>query len=96
MSLAYGEDLVTLTYNDIRTDLDSGLKKGFFEQFHTDVSFRNASLRTYENDLFCKCRGIDDGSKIVECESCLDWSHYSCYKLKETDVNNWKCTMCRQ
>ena len=47
VSLAYGEDPLTLTFNDIRTDLDSGLKKRYFERFHTDISFRNASLRTY-------------------------------------------------
>jgi hypothetical protein len=28
--------------------------------------------------VYCLCRGVDDGSDMVECDRCKDWYHYYC------------------
>ena len=39
-------------------------------------------IKKGEKILFCICRGVDDGSPMVQCDNCQEWFHCFCVGLK--------------
>ncbi|XP_034238098.1 chromatin remodeling protein EBS-like [Thrips palmi] len=55
------------------------------------------SSRKAKDDVFCHCRGPEDGF-MIECESCKEWFHGTCVGVEnQTEANNfihWSCFVC--
>ena len=48
-------------------------------------------------EIYCICRRPDDGTKMIECISCLKWFHLSCMDLrsrKSYKQMKWSCPEC--
>nr|GAT43603.1 transcription elongation regulator [Mycena chlorophos] len=48
-------------------------------------------------DVYCLCRGVDDGSPMVNCGHCNEWYHFACVDLSEgtaDDINVYICPPC--
>ncbi|PIK39696.1 putative SCAN domain-containing protein 3-like [Apostichopus japonicus] len=98
VSLAYGEDPVQMTYTttSLRQTLNDAFTNKFLERFSSTCQFRNAdSVRTYDVEIHCRCRGIDDGTKMVKCERCSRWFHFKCCDIDEDNVKDWSCELCK-
>ena len=39
------------------------------------------------------CKKVDDGTVMVECETCKHWFHKRCTDYDDKD-DNWHCTAC--
>eukprot|EP01084_Bolivina_argentea_P128697 227436_1 len=53
--------------------------------------------RKTNQPVYCICRGIDDGTEMVECYKCKEWFHYRCLKISPTDTlyaDQWRCPVC--
>lgn len=95
VSLAYEEDPVALEYTDVRTTIAHAFTRKFFDRFPSQCVFRQSTVIQYEIPLYCKCRGMDNGTSMIECENCLKWCHYSCYKLTEgSNTDGFTCGLC--
>lgn len=87
---------MTYTTTSLRQTLDDAFTNKFLERFTSTCQFRNAdSVRTYDVEIHCRCRGIDDGTKMVECERCFRWFHFKCCDIDEDNVKDWSCELCK-
>ena len=42
--------------------------------------------RCRKEDIYCICRGSDDGSLLIQCDGCEEWFHCSCIAVTEENV----------
>jgi len=52
-----------------------------------------------EKPRYCVCRGYDDGSFMIACDSCYDWFHGKCVGVTESDADTfeyYRCPRCKQ
>ncbi|KAH9967592.1 hypothetical protein BC827DRAFT_605522 [Russula dissimulans] len=50
-------------------------------------------------EVFCSCRGVDDGTPMVQCGTCDEWYHFQCIKLSEDDASEimvYVCPSCQE
>ncbi|KAH8986846.1 hypothetical protein EDB92DRAFT_1801644 [Lactarius akahatsu] len=63
-------------------------------------SARNVGAKKEKEELlFCSCRGIDDGTPMVQCGNCDDWYHFRCVNLNEDDASEimvYVCSSCQE
>lgn len=48
--------------------------------------------------VFCICRGPDDGSLMIECNYCTEWFHTRCIGMEDEQLNGlgeYKCVACQ-
>jgi len=50
--------------------------------------------REKEELLFCSCRGLDDGTPMVQCANCNEWYHFRCVNLNEDDASEMMVYVC--
>ncbi|KAH9166816.1 hypothetical protein EDB89DRAFT_2001434 [Lactarius sanguifluus] len=56
-------------------------------------SARNVGAKKEKEELlFCSCRGVDDGTPMVQCGNCDDWYHFRCVNLNEDDASEINST----
>lgn len=63
----------------------------------TDTPTSVDAIEESETEIWCVCRGEDDGRKMIMCESnqCLiKWFHFDCMRLKTEPKNDWFCANC--
>src|ERR1700721_2676315 len=56
----------------------------------------DSTIRT-SKQLYCVCRKPDQGTWMINCESCNDWFHGSCVSLEESDeplIDTYICSVC--
>ncbi|KAH9973473.1 hypothetical protein BGW80DRAFT_241155 [Lactifluus volemus] len=53
-----------------------------------------SKAKKVEEELFCSCRGVDDGTPMVQCGTCDDWYHFRCIELSEDDASEIKVYVC--
>ena len=50
--------------------------------------------------VFCVCRLIDDGRKMIQCAHCREWFHVSCVQVETKYIENvdldWNCNACQK
>jgi hypothetical protein len=49
--------------------------------------------------VFCSCRGVDDGTPMVQCGTCNEWYHFGCVQLSEDDASEimvYVCPTCQE
>ncbi|KAH9032800.1 hypothetical protein EDB85DRAFT_1180549 [Lactarius pseudohatsudake] len=63
-------------------------------------SARNVGVKKEKEELlFCSCRGVDDGTPMVQCGNCDDWYHFRCVNLSEDDASEimvYVCSSCQE
>ncbi|KAH8992741.1 hypothetical protein EDB83DRAFT_2478433 [Lactarius deliciosus] len=61
---------------------------------------RNVGAKKEKEELlFCSCRGVDDGTPMVQCGNCDDWYHFRCVNLSEDDASEimvYVCSSCQE
>eukprot|EP00041_Stephanoeca_diplocostata_P037954 m.1461776 g.1461776 ORF g.1461776 m.1461776 type:complete len:1274 (-) comp25133_c2_seq2:2658-6479(-) len=66
------------------------------EEEGSDRDAETESSDEEDPNVYCICRGKDDGRKMVYCDACEEWYHYECLNLDE-DVEleeTWVCFTC--
>ncbi|KAI0306149.1 hypothetical protein B0F90DRAFT_1910520 [Multifurca ochricompacta] len=56
-------------------------------------------VKAKEEELFCSCRGVDDGTPMVQCGTCDEWYHFRCVQLSEDDASEimvYVCPSCQE
>ena len=94
-SLLRGQDPTQLSYTGVRNHLKGILKTRpvSIDPFPSKVCIRTKPVwRTVEKEVYCICRGIDDGDAMIECEKCEEWFHQACVHVPNT--RKWFCSSC--
>lgn len=63
---------------------------------NNDVDADEGSSEEDDPNMYCVCRGKDDGRKMLACDGCDEWYHYECLNLDE-DIEmeqSWICSAC--
>ena len=59
---------------------------------------KQPATKTRTIDVYCVCRMPDNGEKMICCDRCLEWFHFSCLGLKSSDrvvkKKVWLCSSC--
>lgn len=97
-SLCLGIDPVSVTFvqSEMRPHLLFCIEKQVMSMFpykHRNSNLKTTSNRTELLPVYCTCRLPDDGSKMVECCSCLEWYHVDCVPRFNEDAQ-WFCIKC--
>lgn len=48
-------------------------------------------------EVYCICRGVDDGSMMLCCDMCDEWFHCRCvdiHPLEAAKIENYICPLC--
>ncbi|XP_037512314.2 uncharacterized protein LOC119389173 [Rhipicephalus sanguineus] len=90
-------DVLPSALLDYRVKLPS-LKKFFTEDAWTSLMSSVATKK--KNELwFChSCKEKDDGQiKMISCDQCLEWFHWSCVGVRSADakLKRWFCCACK-
>ena len=96
-SLLRGEDPTQLAYVGVRKHLADVLKVRpvSVDAFPTKVNLRTKPVRkVLEKEVYCVCRGIDDGDVMIECEKCEQWFHKDCVNVP--NIHKWNCSCCKR
>lgn len=51
----------------------------------------------YDDKEYCICRGRDDGTFMICCDSCNEWYHGRCVHItarKAKEIDKWICEFC--
>ena len=101
LSLAMGVDPCTREYKQecLRSELFSSLERGEMKPFSSKkVKRRWRNGKVTHIQIYCKCRGIEDGP-MTECEECKEWFHKECCDVPEVFFSKsedlqWTCMDC--
>ncbi len=96
-SLVFGGNPANIYYTcNLRKHLSACLVKGLMEEFPCRMLTRKpAYCKTFSLQLYCICRCIDDGRKMILCSSCKEWFHFDCVNVKKIPLGNWSCSKCQ-
>ena len=100
-SICNGHDPTTLRYNQsaMRSHLLKCIEQGQITPFPS-VPRRKPS-KTIENvvvPVYCICRLIDNGTKMIQCAGCNEWFHVACVQVEKKFITcqklDWFCPNC--
>ena len=101
-SICNGQDPATLLYDQaaMRPHLQECFEKG---EIHV-TPFPASIGRVHQQPIikviliYCVCRLIDDGTKMIECTQCNEWYHMACVDIHTKYITNqkldWFCQSC--
>jgi hypothetical protein len=55
-------------------------------------------MEEQEDEVYCICKGPDDGRFMILCDRCQDWYHGSCVGIRSEQadaISNFICHKCR-
>ena len=100
-SICSGIDPTTITFEQpiMRSHLLDCILSGKLTPFPVRNNTRRPKPFKKEYiSIYCVCRLIDNGSRMVECASCLEWFHQSCARVPGRFLKNkeldCKCLNC--
>lgn len=94
-TLASSQDPTQKSYHDIRQHLHQALLNNNLEEFPSTQTERKPVYKKIRRDLYCDCRGIDDGSSMIQCDGCENWFHNNCVLgQKKVPRGQWFCKKC--
>jgi len=82
--------------NDVTTPISSSTKGK--EKAAPKKPARGVKAKKVE-EVFCSCRGLDDGTPMVQCGTCDEWYHFRCINLSEDDASEimvYVCPSCQE
>lgn len=103
VSLCHAKDPVLLHYDQTK------IRKHLVQCFETEniIEFPSTTCSRAHNQpinkvypIYCICRQIDDGTKMIQCDTCSHWFHFTCInvddqKYSESCDLQWYCTACQ-
>ena len=99
-SICNGQDPTVLRYNQsaMRSHLLQCIEQGHMTPFPS-VPGRNPSKSTEDVvPIYCLCRLIDDGKKMIQCAGCNEWFHVACVQVEKKFIAcrklDWFCPSC--
>ena len=98
-ALLHGQDPTTLHFIKPHAHLLKCFKTNEMTPFPSKVRYNTKPIHAeYVEALYCICRGIDDGTAMVEWELCQTWYHCRCVgvDMKATEDTEWHCEKCSQ
>ena len=100
-ALCYGEkpESVEITQIKTREHLKSAFEQHLLTPFPSQPVIRKAPKREEKLNVYCYCRQIDDGRRMIRCDGCEDWFHAHCAKispqrLRKIKGSLWFCKSC--
>jgi len=95
-SLAAGQDPSQLTYINPRAHVEECLVSGTVSPFPSRVTHRSRDvIHSLNEEVYCFCRGIDNNTQMVMCDSCEQWFHKACVSVTKTELQGkWQCKEC--
>ncbi|XP_024082055.1 transcription initiation factor TFIID subunit 3 [Cimex lectularius] len=84
--VSHAEDEVTNTPSSHNTPQPS------FQPLAPDPKPDNVDV--YKVWICPACRGPDDGSPMIACDSCDMWFHWTCVGIQEAPESDWYCQKC--
>ena len=99
-SICNGQDPSELVYNQsaMRSHLLMCIEQGQMMPFPSAPGrcAEKAVMKTVP--IYCICRLIDDGTKMIECAGCREWFHVACVQVQKKFITNrnldWFCNDC--
>ena len=95
-----GIDPLTIIFNqeDLRSHFVDVLKTGVVKPFPV-LKRRRVTTRVLKTDtcnVYCYCRMLDSGDKMICCDGCNEWYHCRCIKnLPAETASDWFCVNCQ-
>ena len=97
-ALAAGSDPTQLVFHqsEMREHLAECLEKKVMKEFPVKRKKRveEKILKILTICLCPICRGPDDGSEMIACDTCDKWYHKRCVPEYDQTVQTWKCPVC--
>jgi len=103
-SIANNEEPANVVYDQtaLRIHLKESFEKGFLGTFPVLRKRRvnNRIMMEVSCSIYCSCRLPDDGSKMIQCDSCNEWFHKDCLENLHVEVESieeseqWLCKIC--
>ena len=100
-SICNGQDPTDLAYDQsaMRSHLLKCIEQGQMTPFPSAPG-RNAEQAIEKTvPIYCMCRLIDDGTRMIECADCQEWFHVACVQVEKKFIVNrkldWFCPNCK-
>ena len=99
-SVCNGEDPAKRIYDQaaMRNHLVKCIEKGRVSPFPSSTCRKPGKSYTTTVPVYCVCRMIDDGTKMIECAKCKEWYHLACIEVEKKFLVNkkldWFCHSC--
>ena len=99
-SICNGQDPAVLLYkqNAMRKHILKSIEDGVMSVFPSSASRCPKASARKSIPVYCICRHINDGSKMIQCDSCQQWLHVACMKIDKSvhkdRRSQWNCSLC--
>ena len=98
-AIAFALDPASFVFRqeDMRAHIVECFEKGKMSHFPVTKTRRHTSQVEKVITIFIcpRCKKTDDGTQMVQCESCFNWYHGSCVSTSNYDEQeNWYCDLC--
>ena len=97
-ALSHNQDPTCLHFNDPRAHLRKCFQENQISPFPAHSRTPQTPDRRYMSvPVYCMCRGTDDGSRMIACDSCREWFHQMCVLGRgvRPPKGAWMCHECR-
>ena len=97
-TLLNGESPTQLMYHQtLSKHFLNCIESGCITPFPSSATYRQPEVvDVVQEQLYCKCRGIDNGKLIMECEECRQWFHGKCVGISTPKLaSKWRCNTCQ-
>ena len=96
-ALAHNRDPTSLFFTNPRAHLQRCFQECTMSPFPAqDRQSMRDYLRQISVEVYCVCRGIDDGTRMIACDSCGEWYHQACVLGRgvRPPKGEWQCNAC--
>ena len=100
-SACNGEYPVKQIYDQsaMRNHLVRCIEKGKMTPFPSSTGRKHGTTTKTTVPVYCVCRMIDDGTKMIECCKCKEWYHLACAEVERDYIIgnkklDWFCHRC--
>ena len=100
-SICYSQDPEKLTYKQdkMREHIFNCFQENCCTPFPSTVNRSHVKPTKKSVSIYCTCRSINDGTKMIQCDECRQWYDVNCIKVDTKFLNNsklkWCCSKCQ-
>ena len=82
----------------MRSHLLQCIEKGEMKPFPASSGREHKQPAKEVIPIYCTCRLIDDGTRMIECAQCREWYHVGCVDVEKKYITklklDWFCESC--